>query len=451
MCARRNSRQNEAHDVGMADKKRPESDDDPPRRVIGTPTPEERQAAEDLVRASRTRHIIGAEDPSELTDDKLRDELADLAPRLQASEVLGKDFRDVDDRDAQGVIDDARNFKLKELFDLPTLGPMDRMIIQQRERDPSTHSNPVETQHLEDIIAGKPLHDDGSGAVRQPTESASGSGDDDKNKDDDHSGEGDGQHHSPGTGADDDPAAGTPPPDDDPDDDQPAEDKNDAPDPDPNVPNSPDDKVAPIEHTEDADTGVTYYRPDGSMYVKYDDGTTKELDDTYHDDDDTPNDDDNKEDTDEDDEDELPPGDGDGDFHETGRAAIEHRPNLTFARPDDGDVDPNDTNFGAGQITEEARPVPGVVDPVGPEQEFGASHDGAVPVALDDGRTDPLQDDDTLGELGPEQHPFDDQPGLEEPAEADDDGSVTFHLPPPLAQDVELDDHNPDLAVHDLD
>ena len=280
MRARRNSRQNEAHDVGMADKKRPDSDDDPPRRIIGTPTPEERQAAEDLIRASQTRHIIGAEDPSERTDDELRDDLADLAPRLHAAEVLGKDFRTVDDRDVQGVIDDAIDFRRKELFDFDNRGPIDKMIIEQRERDPSTHSNPVETQHLEEIFDGKDVHADGSGPVRQPPGSTSGSGtspdDDPDDKDDDHSGTGDGEHHSPTSGAGDDDTGDTGQP---ANDDEPEDDKPDEPEADPQGPDSPDDKVAPT--TFGNSEGTVYYRADGSMYEKLPDGTTKELDDTY--------------------------------------------------------------------------------------------------------------------------------------------------------------------------
>ena len=169
------------------------------------------------------------------------------------------------------------------------------------------------------------------------------------------------------------------------------------------------------------------------------------------DDDDNNDDDDDTDDDEDDDTDELPPGDGDGEFHETGRAPIEQRPNLTFERPDDGATDPNDTDFGAGEITEATRRVPGVVDPVGPELEFDARHGGAVPVKVDDGRTDPPQDDDALGGLGPDDDPFATQHDLEESADAQDDAdSVTFR-PPAFAHDITIEDRDPDLAIHDLD
>jgi hypothetical protein len=122
------------------------------------------------------------------------------------------------------------------------------------------------------------------------------------------------------------------------------------------------------------------------------------------------------------------------------------------------DVDPaDDAGFGTGAVGEvQAKPMPGVVDPVGPDGEgFGAGAGRDLPSSVSPGGlvTNPGPDGDSPpAEMGSYQDPLASAPGVEEQAEQSDDGTEDADAAPISvpALDVELELDRPELPMQDL-
>jgi hypothetical protein len=222
-----------------------------------------------------------------------------LAERTFVEETTGKPANTVTPKDFQNLIEDAKDSYVRDLLgvDRAKLDPLQRLAVEQFFRDPTgTPPNAAQATIVGGLIGGRTQADDDTAA---PGDAPAEPGD----------------NSDPTGGTGEEPFDSSPTPDtsedEPPDDDAPA----DAPESDPQGPNSSEDKVAPVLF---GDTeGVVYYRPDGSMYEKLADGSTRELDHTYHDETDE-EDEEAEDDEEEDDEEEEEDDDEEEDYQEEG-------------------------------------------------------------------------------------------------------------------------------------